>query len=70
MGDRENGFRNFWMISQIGYLSISRFAFRHSASSAESTLKVGVYFNIFPNFLAISESGGVTKSRPIDPFFI
>ena len=31
--------------------------------------KWGVYFNIFPNFLAISESGGVTKSRPIDPFF-
>ena len=37
-------------------------------SGAESTLKVGVYFNIFPNFLATSESGGVTKSRPIDPF--
>ena len=29
----------------------------------------GLYFNIFPNSLAISESGGVTKSRPIDPFF-
>ena len=27
------------------------------SSGAESTLKVGVYFNIFPNFLAISESG-------------
>ena len=26
-------------------------------SGAESTLKVGVYFNIFPNFLAISERG-------------
>ena len=39
------------------------------ASGAESTLKVGVYFNIFPIFLPISESGGVTKSRPIDPFF-
>ena len=38
-------------------------------SGAESTLKVGVYFNIFPNFLAITESGGVTKSQPIDPFF-
>ena len=38
-------------------------------SGAESTLKVGVYFNIFPNFLPISESGGVTKSRPIDPIF-
>ena len=31
--------------------------------------KWGVYFNIFPNFLAISEKGGVTKIRPIDPFF-
>ena len=41
----------------------------HAASGAESSLKVGVYFNIFPNFLAISESGGATKSRPIDPFF-
>ena len=40
-----------------------------SGSSAESTLKVGVYFNIFPIFLPISESGGVTKSRPNDPFF-
>ena len=30
---------------------------------------MGVYFNIFPNFLPISESGGVTKSQPIDPFF-
>ena len=38
-------------------------------SGAESTLKVGVFFNIFHNFLAISESGGVTKSRPIGPFF-
>ena len=38
-------------------------------SGAESTLKVGVYFNIFPIFLPISESGGVTKSRPIDPLF-
>ena len=28
-----------------------------------------MYFNIFPNFLAISETGGVPKSRPIDPFF-
>ena len=27
-----------------------------------------MYFNIFPNFLAISESGGATKSRAIDPF--
>ena len=38
-------------------------------SGAESTLKVGVYyyFNIFPNFLPISKSGGATKSRPIDP---
>ena len=44
-------------------------AFTSGISGAESTLKVGVYFNIFPNFLAISESGGVTKSRPIDPFF-
>ena len=40
-----------------------------TSSGAESTLKVGVYFNIFPNLLPISESGGITKSRPIDPFF-
>ena len=40
----------------------------YSVSGAESTLKVGMYFNIFPIFLPISESGGVTKSRPIDPF--
>ena len=31
------------------------------ASGAESTLKVGVYFNIFPIFLPISESGGCNK---------
>ena len=42
--------------------------YRCGSSSAESTLKVGAYFNIFPNFLAISESGGITKSRPIDSF--
>ena len=30
-------------------------------SGAESTVKVGVYFNIFPNFSAISESGGCNK---------
>ena len=42
---------------------------RPAHSGTESTLKVGVYFDIFPIFLPISESGGVTKSRPIDPFF-
>ena len=30
-------------------------------SGAESTLKVGAYFNIFPIFLPISESGGCNK---------
>ena len=33
-------------------------------SGAESTLKVGVYFNIFPNFLPISESEGCNKKPP------
>ena len=33
----------------------------YTCSGAESTLKLGVYFHIFPNFLAISESGGVTN---------
>ena len=33
----------------------------HSGSGAESTLKVGVYFNIFPILLPISESGGCNK---------
>ena len=42
------------------------------ASSAvpKALWKWGVYFNIFPIFLPISESGGVTKSWPIDPFFM
>ena len=37
-------------------------------SGAESTLKVGVYFDIFPIFFA--NFSGVTKSRPIDPFLM
>ena len=37
-------------------------------SGAESTLKVGVYFNI-SYFFANFRKWGVTKSRPIDPFF-
>ena len=32
-------------------------------SGAESTLNVGVYFSIFPNFLAITESGGVLCNK-------
>ena len=38
-------------------------------SGTESTLKVGGAFRHFSYFLPISESGGITKSRPIDPFF-
>ena len=38
-------------------------------SGAESTLKVGVYFKIFPIFYQFQKVGGVTESRPIDPFF-
>ena len=41
----------------------------YTISGAESTLKVWVYFNIFPNFVAFQKVGGVTKSRPIDPVF-
>ena len=35
----------------------------------QSTLKVGVYFNIFPIFCQFQKVGGVTKSRPIYPLF-
>ena len=38
-------------------------------SGAENTLKVGVYFDIFPIFCQFQKVGGVTKSRPIDLFF-
>ena len=32
-------------------------------SGGKSILNVGVYFNIFPNFLAISESGGGCSNK-------
>ena len=43
--------------------------FCRPGGGAESTLKVGVYFNMFPNFLAISESGGCKKKPTKCPIF-
>ena len=50
-------------------LSLSLIRFHSIPAVGSGAEKWGVYFIIFPIFCQFQKIGGVTKSRPIDPFF-